>query len=129
FFGRAKGIVHQPIKMSASGGPYHYGIARAYLVFTWGAGQFRISGQRGEAMSRYIYLRKYVDVTLFGILHNLANIVLGIVTTIVPARIGCRCAEARRGSRRLHAPGTRPGEFGIGVCFKAPALVGGQMPV
>ncbi len=87
------------------------------------AAQLRISGNGGGAVAGDFHLRNHGHAPPAGILHDLADVVLGVESAVRNA-VAYPAVE-----RRLLAPGTDFGEARILVDLDAPSLVLGQMPV
>ncbi len=92
----------------------------------------RVDGQHLLAVARHLDLGDHLDVALAGILHHLADVVLGVETAVrlgvvAPAVAGA--APAPCGPVGVGAPGGDLRELGIAVDRDAPARGVGQVPV
>ena len=104
----------------------------AHLVLFARAAEPRIGGQRAHGMSGEFDLGDHRDKTLRGVVHDVADLVLRIVTAIgrfVELAVFVVLAARVAADQRTAAYGTHLGQFRVFLNLDTPSLVVGQVPV
>ena len=130
FIGRTKRIVDK-CNGRCTLRPVHKGFpgTQGILVGTFGARKFRISHHGCQAMAGHIYFGDNLYKSFGSIIHYIADLILGIKTSVSFWFIGKRRRKFTKISNLFHPPGPGFGQFRQGFNFNSPTFIVGKVPV
>ncbi len=120
-------ILREPQGLCLAGAQHvlKYTKATSHLVRTARASQFRIRGKRRQHMSRHVNLRNHRDISVSGIFHDFARLLLSVISRYRHS-VKLVIAALHDGLLSL---GTNLVEHWVFLYLKPPALVFREMPV